>query len=509
MTARARSRGRVALRLPLLVMLVCIAAVAMMVPAAVASLGDYDREARAFFYTSLLVLVVAGLAAIAAQGTRPARTAAAQLIGLFAAYLLLPAVLALPVVEAVRDTRFLNAYFDMLSCLTTTGAEIYEVDRLIPAVHLWRGLVGWLGGFMIWVTAMAVLAPLNLGGYEVSSEARLHGEIMLPSGETWATDQRQRLARTISRLAPIYIGLTMVLWVLLVMSGQGPLISAIHAMSTLSTSGISPLQDGHGGVLPEALIALFLFFALSRRTFTSGVGHEFLTRIQRDREVRLAAFAIVVLTALMFLRHWVGALEIDELGNPVAALSALWGTFFTVLSFLTTTGFVSEHWEAARAWSGLPTPGMPLIGLCLMGGGVATTAGGIKLMRVYALYKHGAREIGKLVHPNSVASAGRLGRRIRREGAYIAWIFFMLFTIALAVMMALLALAGLDFEASMVLAISALTTTGQLADVAAEVPIDYAIMSDPAKVILAAGMIIGRLETLVVIALLNPAFWRG
>jgi trk system potassium uptake protein TrkH len=256
------------------------------------------------------------------------------------------------------------------------------------------------------------------------------------------------------------------------------------------------------------LIFAFFIFAVTRRAFTIAPNVKGLIRLSRDRELRLAVFAVVVLPVLLFARHWVGALEVDELANASAALSALWGSVFTILSFLTTTGFESASWAEARDWSGLPTPGLLLIGLVLMGGGVATTAGGIKLMRVYALYKHGTREISKLLYPSSVAGAGRLGRRIRREGAYIAWIFFMLFVLALAVVMAALALTGLSFDQSMILAIAALTTTGPLAQVAGETPIFIGNLSDPAKLILGAAMIVGRLETLVFIALLNPSFWR-
>jgi trk system potassium uptake protein TrkH len=170
---------------------------------------------------------------------------------------------------------------------------------------------------------------------------------------------------------------------------------------------------------------------------------------------------------------------------------------------------VSESWAEARSWSGLDTPGLILVGLAMMGGGVATTAGGLKLLRVYALYKHGTREMGKLVYPNSVASAGILGRRIRREGAYIAWIFFMLFILSLAAVMLALAATGLGFEQALILSIAALTTTGPLAEVAGQAPIVYVALGDGAKIVLAAAMILGRIETLVLIALFNPAFWRS
>ena len=65
---------------------------------------------------------------------------------------------ALPMQEAVSNTRYINVYFDMISALTTTGAPVFEPDRLATSLHLWRALVGWLGGLLIWVTAVAVLA---------------------------------------------------------------------------------------------------------------------------------------------------------------------------------------------------------------------------------------------------------------------------------------------------------------------------------------------------------------
>lgn len=144
----------------------------------------------------------------------------------------------------------------------------------------------------------------------------------------------------------------------------------------------------------------------------------------------------------------------------------------------------------------------------MIGGGVATTAGGVKLLRVYALLRHGERELERIIHPSSVGGKGAEARRLRREGAYIAWIFFMLFAMSIAVVVALLLLSGLDFEKSIVLGVAALTTTGPLADVATSDPIGYAALSDLVKITLAAAMVVGRLETLALIALFAPDGWR-
>ena len=269
------------------------------------------------------------------------------------------------------------------------------------------------------------------------------------------------------------------------------------------------MENASAGRLGEVIIAVFLIFALSRRTFSTGILGEATEDMRQDPELRLALATVLIVSLGLFLRHYLAASQIDDTVGLSSALRALWGTFFTALSFLTTTGFTSADWITARGWSGIEAPGLLLMGLARMGGGVATTAGGVKLLRIYVLLKHGEREIGRLVFPSSVGGSGRFSRTLRREGAYIAWIVFMLLGVSLAVVMLALAAAGADFEAALILTLAALTNTGPLANYAAIDPIAYATLSDAAKYILMLAMVVGRLETLVIVALLNPAFWRS
>jgi len=497
--------------LPFFVVLLFTTAGATLIPAIYGvSVDDHD-SARSFFYSGLLIAVAATLLGFATQARARPETDQAYLVSVLLSYVWLPAVLAVPMFEAVGNSRAINVYFDMVSALTTTGAPVFEPERLADTVHLWRATVAWLGGLLIWVTALAVLAPLNLGGFEVTSEART-GQMTPNSGQMRAAAPSERLRKQAAALAPIYLGLTAILALGLTVAGERPLAAVIHAMSTLSTSGITVsggLEQAEAGIAGEILILVFFVFALTRRSFTSGVGPPAREIMRRDREVRLAVFAVVVLSAILFARHWLAAFEVDELDDAEGAIAALWGSIFTVMSFLTTTGFVSESWAGAQSWSGLETSGLILVGVAIMGGGVATTAGGVKLLRVYALYKHGAREIERLVHPHSVAGAGRLGRRIRREGAFVAWIFFMLFLLSLAAVLLALTATGLPFETALMLAVAALSTCGPLATVAGTEPAIYLALEDPAKIVLAAAMILGRMETLVFIAVFNPNFWRG
>ncbi len=483
----------------------------MLGPAVYGYMSQDLHSARVFLYGFLLFVTLAALIGIATVNNRQRSVVRSHLLALIGTYLFLPVILAAPFHEAVQNTRFINAYFEMLSSLTTTGATLFEEPGRIPdAVHLWRAIVGWLGGLFIWITAIAILAPMNLGGFEVTARGSI-GTFGNRLANEVATDPSRRLVRHALALAPVYIGLTAVLWLFLTVVGEDPFLALCHAMSTLSTSGISPVQglsQGKAGLPGEALLFVFLFFAMSRITFAPEAQSGSLFRLARDPEFRLGLFCVILMSILLFLRHWTGALEINSERNAGAALSALWGGLFTVLSFLTTTGFESAHWETSRSWSGLQAPGLILVGFAVIGGGVATTAGGVKLLRLYALCKHGEREVGRLVHPSSVAGSGSDARHLRNQGAYKAWVFVMIFTISLAVVMALLALTGLNFDTSAILAIAALSTTGPLAGTAAEPAISYSALSDPAKLILGATMILGRLETLAIIALLSPEFWR-
>ncbi|MEL7345582.1 MAG: potassium transporter TrkG, partial [Pseudomonadota bacterium] len=394
--------GKPANALPLYVALLGIAGGAMMLPAIHAVAVDDFQTARAFFYSGLLTLILFSFIAVATRGTKMARPARSNLLALFGAFTVLPLVLALPFSNAVPDTTFFNATIEMLSSITTTGATLYDPERLPASVHLWRGLVGWLGGFIIWVSALAVLAPLNLGGFEIG--ARRQGSTNSFGPITHIADSAERMASFANRLGPIYAGLTGALWLSLFLAGEAPTIALIHAMSTLSTSGISPvggLSGGQAGFAGELLVFLFLIFALSRVTFGPEDRIFGVSALRNDPEMRTGLLIIVTLPVILFARHYLGAAIFEDPDDITNGFAAFWGSLFTVASFLSTTGFESASWGDAQSWSGLRSPGILLMGLAVFGGGVATTAGGVKLMRVYVLFGHGRREIEKLVHPNS------------------------------------------------------------------------------------------------------------
>ena len=480
------------------------------IPIVYAVMNREWEAARVFLYHALFFWLLGLIVGVAASGVQIRLVMRYNLVTLLGFYALFPALLGLPLVALVPTLGYGGGYFEALSALTTTGATMITDPETVPgAVHLWRAVLAWYGGFVILLAAVAILEPMNLGGFEIAATVSGQRQPM-QRGRRGAGQMRDRLIHHARAIAPPYIGATAILVLILISLGQSPLISVSHAMSVLSTSGISPvggLAEAGGGVLAEVAFAVVLILAVTHRGFGFLRLQGTLRGMATETEVRFAVFVLTVVTSLLFLRHFVAAVEVDQQSDFFLLLQALWGTFFTVFSFLTTLGMESADWQTAREWTGQATPGIILLGLAMIGGGAATTAGGVKLLRIFALYKHSLREIDRLVVPRSVGGAGITARRIRREGAYIAWIFLMLFLISIGVLLLALGLAGQRFDESIALSIAALTNTGPAAQQLLP-DLAYAGLNGWARSALCLAMVVGRLEVLVVVALFNPDYWR-
>ncbi|MCY4290831.1 MAG: TrkH family potassium uptake protein [Roseovarius sp.] len=501
------------LQYPLIMILAGLMSMAMFIPALHALWLDDHEVSRGFLYSGLLGLFFLLMSGFAMSGKIwMVNSDIANLGHLFLAYTALPLFLAIPFHEAHPDKNYLNAYFEMVSCMTTTGATLFsDSSQLQETLHLWRGLVGWLGGLLLWISAAAVLAPLNIGGFEVTApvETTSKGEL---TDRFSRAGPSKRLAQFTLQFAPVYIGLTGMLCIMLLYGGEAPLVAVMHAMSTISTSGISSsggMGGSQTGMIGECMILVFMLFALSRATFTYRGTSMSLAKLHQDHEFRTGLIFVFTIPFILFLSRGFGLLSIEGVHDALFIAKAFLAVTFTTLSFLSTTGFESAYWAEASDWLNLETPGLILLGLSIIGGGVATTAGGVKLLRVYALALNGRREIERLVYPSSLAGAASVNRHLRRQGAFVAWIFFMMFALSLSLVSMTLAAMGHDFEHSIILAVAALSTTGPLTQFAPEVPIDLYSMSSAAKLVFNAAMILGRFETLAIIALFNPDLWRN
>lgn len=500
--SRGASRGTV-----IVLTLMALTALAMLLPAAVGFTLREHEAARAFLYSGLLL---GGLTAVTYLANRARAASNRRLAHPFfvmsAAYLLLPPVMALPLLDAVPGLRVLDAWFEMLSAFTTTGASVLAPD-VARSVHLWRAVVGWMGGLFVLVYVTAILAPMHLGGFELlrqrndrqATRHRLDTAVLSPDASGGGT-ALHRLRQQVTVIAPVYAGVTLLLWMGLSMAGNPPLVALIVAMSALSTSGIIDNSTALPLAGPgELLVALVLLLALSRSFWPGGT----LTGRQRLQGRRIELGMAAAVLAGIFLAFALDRFFGLRAMAPPPLLPELWSVLFNAVSFLTTAGFVSQHTDLQSGFFAGPA-GIALLGLAMIGGGVATTAGGVKLLRIFALMWQARHEVAHLLYPSSVGGDGPHLRALRRDGAFAAWLFVMVFVFSLAVVMGALTVLGLTLEDALIFAVAALSTTGPLVQVAGSEPLFWTVLGDGEKLVLGFAMMLGRLEFLLLLSVLWP-----
>ena len=175
-----------------------------------------------------------------------------------------------------------------------------------------------------------------------------------------------------------------------------------------------------------------------------------------------------------------------------------------LFSFITTNGYVSSFWGGDLVSLNEPYITIILLGLCLFGGGLATTAGGIKLLRISVLFSAFSNETKKLLHPSSMTGSS-INLKSLEISIFMAWIFFMLFIVSLALITIILALLGVLFEDALVLAVASLTTTGPLVEAVGIESLPISNLSYSSKLALVVSMVLGRLEILVALSVITSA----
>ena len=488
-------------KLPLAISIPTLFILMLMIPSVHGFISGDSHKGRSFFYAVLLGLFGLTFLRFSLQGTVFPMHRHAQLWSLIAFFLGFPLLLAIPLYEVSATGQFIDAYLDIVSTVTTTGLPVFAPGSLSETLVIWRVSLGWASGFLIWVFAWSIFAPLNLGGFE---HLGARGEAMTQTQNARQTTGRlpaEKFWSEAVRLGPVYLWITLAAALALLIVSGDPSYALLRAMATIATFGIEiPEHSGAGGVGGEVILALVMLFALSRSTFSTVFARARKWRVTEDPELRVAAGLVLVATLVLIGQ---GARYVEGLG---AHLELVWGAFFTSLSYLTTTGLASDSLPVGLV--NLDPVEIILVALAMIGGGVATTAGGIKLLRVFILTGHSRAEVNRLIAPSQVMSGQIESRSHDHHSAMLACVFLVLFILVMGAITLALTVAGSPVKDSLYLTLATVTNTGPLLPTGSGA--ETLVMSLPtqAKMILAAAMVLGRLEVLALLALLNPDIYR-
>lgn len=390
----------------------------------------------------------------------------------------------------IADLSLTDAFFEAFSGFTTTGATVIpHIDDLPKSILYHRQQLQWLGGMGVIVLAVAILPMLGVGG------SQLYKAEM--SGLSQEEKLTPRIKDTARALWLIYFGLTVLCAVLYGLAGMTAFDAIGHAFTTVATGGFST-HDASIGHFDSPTIELIgvAFMTLGAVNFSLHFlawRHHSLRDYANDPELKVFLAIIAISTGL------IAAALISQNNYPTVLESIRYSLFQTV-SIITTTGYgtaVFADWP-------LYAP-LLLVTIAFIGGCVASTAGGMKVIRLVVLFLQGVSESRRVIHPRAVIPIRFGSNAISPEVVRSVWGFYSLFIVtALALTMAMMGF-GLDLETAFGATVASLTLLGPGLG---EVATSFATMSDGVKWLAVFAMLVGRLEVFTLLVLFTPAFWR-
>ncbi len=469
--------------------LAAVLGLTMLIPMAV-DLQDGTGHWLIFLKSGTITVLIGGLSALAASNGVGSRLSIQQTFLLTTGvWLALPVFGALPFYFGATEARFVDAFFEAMSGLTTTGSTVFsDLEQLPRGLLLWRGLLQWFGGIGIIVVAMVFLPELRVGGMQIF---RSEGFDTLGKILPRATE----IAR---QIAVIYVGLTAACAAAYMMGGMGTFDAAVHAMTTVATGGFANYDtsfENFGSAVAYTAVIFMILAALPFVRYIQLLGGT-ARPLMRDPQVRAFLVLTVVLVAVVLI--W------RSQATSAGFETNLRQSMFNTVSLLTGTGFASADY---MTWGPLPVALFFFVGL--IGGCAGSTTCSIKVFRYQLLMSSIRAQIRKIHAPHGLFSPRYAGRKVSDDVLSSVMSFFVFFIVTLGVVAVLLSLTGLDFVTSLSGASAALANIGPGLGPVIGPSGNYASLGDVAKWILTAAMLIGRLELLAVYVILTRAFWRG
>ncbi|TCT13208.1 trk system potassium uptake protein TrkH [Tepidamorphus gemmatus] len=396
---------------------------------------------------------------------------------------------ALPFAWSRLDLSHADAFFEAMSGLTTTGSTvIVGLDHAPPGILFWRALLQWIGGLGIVVMAVAVLPMLQVGGMQLfRAEAFDTPDKILP-----------RATQISGSLTGIYIALTAACAIAYGLAGMNLLDAIMHAMTTVATGGFSSKDASIGYFASPAIewisVGFMIAGSLPFLLYVRAVQGHPLAMI-RDEQVR-AFFAILLTLAVL---AWLS--EGQQMDYPSA--TRFREALFNMTSIMTGTGYASVDYGL---WG--PLAAGLFLTATFIGGCSGSTSCGIKVFRVVVLFENIRQHARRITYPSGVFVKRYNGRPLTDNVSAAVLSFLFLFLACFVVLSVALSLIGLDTITAVSGAATAISNVGPGLGPIIGPAGTFAPLPDAAKWLLAAGMLVGRLEVFTVLILFVPAFWR-
>ena len=273
----------------------------------------------------------------------------------------------IPFLLSDLELNYIDAFFESMSGITTTGSTIItNLDETPKSILIWRSILQWLGGIGVIVMAITILPLLNIGGMQLfRAESHDTTEKILP--------KTQEVTLLISI---IYLSLTLVCGVAYWLAGMDIFDSIAHSMTTIATGGFSTYSDSIGHFQnPKIETIAIIFIILGSLPFIV-----YLKFVKGDKKIfftdsQIRGLIYILIISILFIFTY---LIINNTGYTL--LENLRISAFNVVSVLSGTGYVTADFGS---WGNFPL--IFFLFLMFIGGCAGSTTCGIKIFRFQIL----------------------------------------------------------------------------------------------------------------------------
>ncbi len=400
----------------------------------------------------------------------------------------------LPFVLSGQIPNYIDAFFEIVSGFTTTGASILtDVEAMPKGLLYWRSFSHWLGGMGVLVFLLAI-APAGEGDKGFTMHL-LRAESPGPDVGKLVPKMRQ----TALILYLIYIALT-VINVIFLLVGDMPLLEALcTAYGTAGTGGFGIKNDSMGSYstyIQGVTTVFMLLFGVNFSCYYLLLLRQFRAVI-KDEELRL--YSLVVIASVLLITA-------DVWRNMQQVYGSFWETAhhaaFQVSSIITTTGYSTTDFDL---WPGF-SKGI-LLTLMVIGACAGSTGGGMKCARVLLIFKSLRRNIRQVLNPRKVMVIRNNGKVVNEKTVANVNAYLGAYVIIVVIMFLLLSLDKYDVETNLSALLSCFNNIGPGFSQVGPM-VNYAGYSGFSKLVLSLGMLAGRLEIFPMLTLLSRSTWK-
>jgi trk system potassium uptake protein TrkH len=403
-----------------------------------------------------------------------------KLVLIFIVYFFISLLISIPYYFGNYKLSFINAFFEAVSGLTTTGFTVfYNVKFLDPTLIIWRSSSHWIGGLFFLIFLVLIFSNFK-------NEYKLTHLVYNPDK---ATNLFKDTNKIIIKVFFIYAFLTSLMFIFFTFSGIRLFNSFNLAMSVSSTGAFLPTNELSDIIrystqkiiltiaVTLSALNIYFFFSCFNNANTN----------KKHQEDFLILLAIVFFSLVLFF--------------SIKDISFL-NIFFNVVSSLSNSGLTLDK----------PPENFYLffIFITIIGGSVISNSSGIKLLRLYILFKSTVLEIFKLVSPNVIIDQRILKteHKINNENLNSSFFIFICFFISIFILSSILTTGGLNFESSFKLSILTITNTVNSSLFGLK-EIDFFNLLTSSKIFIILFMVIGKIELISLFLIIKKIISRN